>query len=199
MKKLTLLLFSLLIVGFAFQSCSNSQKTYAEMQADETKAIKDFIQKNNIEVISTDKFLQQDSTTTGNQYVLFSDDGVYLHIDKKGGKMAKSNDVILTRFLEISVATGDSTLSNYYDNTSIDQFRYTKNSYSTYGQFFMEQSQKAYMLSAYGSAVPAGWLLPLLYVGDGSKIKVIVPSAKGHSTAQQYVTPYFYEIEYKIY
>ncbi len=197
MKKLTLLLFSLLMVGFAFQSCTESTKTYAEMQADETKAIKAFIQKNNIKVISTETFLK-DTVTAENEYVKF-DDGIYLHIDNKGGKKTKSNDIILTRFLEIDIASGDSTLSNYYDNTSVDQFRYTKNSYTTYGQFFAEQSQTAYMLSAYGSAVPAGWLLPLQYVGDGAKVKVIVPSEKGHSTAQQYVTPYFYEIQYTIY
>ncbi|WP_321425943.1 DUF4827 domain-containing protein [uncultured Bacteroides sp.] len=198
MKKLTLLLFSLLVLGLAFQSCSNSTKTYAEKQADEEKAIKDFIKTKNIKVISSDEFLK-DTTTAENEYAFFSNEGIYLHVDKKGGTLPKTNDVILTRFLEINIATGDSTLSNYYDNTSIDQFRYTKTSTSTYGQFFMEQSQKAYMLTAYGSAVPAGWLLPLLYVGDGAKIKVLVPSAQGHSTAQQYVTPYFYEIEYKIY
>lgn len=198
MKKLTLLLFSLLALGLAFQSCSNNTKTYAEKQADEENAIKDFIKTKNIKVISSDKFLK-DTTTAENEYAFFSNEGIYLHVDKKGGALPKTNDIILTRFLEINVATGDSTLSNYYDNTSIDQFRYTKSSTSAYGQFFMEQSQKAYMLTAYGSAVPAGWLLPLLYVGDGAKIKVIVPSAQGHTTAQQYVTPYFYEIEYKIY
>ncbi len=198
MKKLTLLLFSLLLVGFAFQSCTNSGRTYAELQADEEKAIKNFIGKNNIEVINTDKFKEQDSTTTTNQYVLLSD-GVYMHVDKKGGSLAKNNDVILTRFLEENVATGDSTLSNYYDNTSVDQFTYKKTTTSSYGVFTLEQSQKAYMLSSYGSAVPEGWLIPLQYVGDGAKVKVIVPSGQGHSTAQQTVTPYFYEIEYKIY
>jgi len=197
MKRLTLLLFSLLMLGFTIQSCSDSSKTYAEMQADEAKAIKAFIKTNNIKVISTDEFLT-DTATAENEYVLF-DDGIYLHIDKKGGEIPKSNAVILTRFLEIDIASGDSTLSNYYDNTSIDQFRYTKTTYSTYGMFFQEQSQNAYMLSSYGSAVPAGWLLPLQYVGDGAKVKVIVPSEKGHSTAQQYVTPYFYEIQYTIY
>lgn len=198
MKKLTLLLFSLLVLGLAFQSCNNSTKTYAEKQADEEKAIKDFIKTKNIKVISSDEFLK-DTTTAENEYAFFSNEGIYLHVDKKGGTLPKTNDVILTRFLEIDVASGDSTLSNYYDNTSVDQFRYTKTSTSTYGQFFMEQSQKAYMLTSYGSAVPAGWLLPLLYVGDGAKIKVLVPSAQGHSTAQQYVTPYFYEIQYTIY
>lgn len=168
------------------------------MQADEEKAINDFIKTRNIKVISSDEFLK-DTTTAENEYAFFSNEGIYLHVDKKGGQIPKTNDEILTRFLEIDVASGDSILSNYYDNTSVDQFRYTKTSSSAYGQFFMEQSQKAYMLSAYGGAVPAGWLLPLLYVGDGAKIKVLVPSAQGHSTAQQYVTPYFYEIEYKIY
>lgn len=198
MKKQTLLLFSLLIMGLAFQSCGEDTKTYAEMLSEETDAIKAFIKTNNIKVINTDEFLK-DTTTADNEYVLFPESGVYLHIDKKGGKIPGNNAVLLTRFLEINVASGDSTLTNYYDNVSVDQFRYTKTSYTTYGQFFQEQSQTAYMLSAYGSAVPAGWLLPLQYVGDGAKIKVIVPSKQGHSTAQNYVTPYFYEIQYTIY
>ncbi|BEG99359.1 DUF4827 domain-containing protein [Bacteroides sedimenti] len=199
MKKQTLLLFSVLIMGCIFlQSCGKDTKTYAEMLADEANAVKDFVKKNDIKVITPSEFLK-DTTTIDNEYVLFPESGIYLHIDKKGGKVPVSNDVILTRFNEISVASGDTTLSNYYDNTSVDQFRYTKNSYSTYGMFFQEQNQQAYMLSAYGSAVPAGWLMPLQYVGDGAKVKVIVPSKQGHSTAQNYVTPYFYEIQYTIY
>ncbi len=197
MKKLTLLLFSLLMTGLALQSCDNS-KTYAEMLADESKSINAYIKNHNINVISTDQFLKQDTTTAENEYVLFYD-GVYLHIDKKGGKIPENNAIMLTRFLEIDIASGDSILSNYYDNTSVDQFRYNVSGTSSYGLFFQDQNQKAYMLTSYGSAVPAGWLEPLKYVGDGAKIKVIVPSKKGHSIAQQYVTPYFYEIQYTIY
>lgn len=195
MKKLTIQLLYLLMLSFVFQSCSQNSKTYAEMLADETSAIKSYIKKNNIKVITSEEFLK-DTTTAENEYAYFSDSKIYIHIDKKGDGTFKSNEVILSRFLEVDIASGDTTLTNYYDNTSVDQFRYTKTTSATYGQFFLEQSQKAYMLSAYGSAVPSGWLMPLQYVGDGAKVKIIVPSDQGHSTAQQYVTPYFYEIEY---
>lgn len=204
MKKLTLQLFSLLAIGLAFQSC-NKTKTYAEMLSDEKDAISAYISKHNIKVISKDQFESQKETTGANEYVAFPEDGTYMHIEEKGGKLAQNNDVILTRFLEVNVVANDTTLTNYYDNTSVDQFRYTRtddskgNILATYGQFFQEQNQKAYMLSYYGSAVPSGWLKALRFVGDKAKVKIIVPSKLGHSTAQQNVTPYFYEIEYKIY
>lgn len=204
MKKLTLQLFSLLAIALALQSCSKT-KTYAEMLSDEKDAITTFIANNSIKVISKDQFEAQGKSTNKNEYVAFPEDGIYMHIEAKGGKFAENNDVILTRFLEKNIVTNDTTVTNYYDNTSVDQFRYTRtddskgNILATYGQFFQEQNQKAWMLSYYGSAVPSGWLKALRYVGDNSKVKMIVPSKMGHKTAQQNVTPYFYEIQYTIY
>lgn len=204
MKKLTLQLFALLAIGLSIQSCSNT-KTYAEQLADEKDAISTFITKNNIKVISKEQFTAQKNTTGKDEYVLFIEDGVYMHIDQKGGSSFQNNNTILTRFLEVSIAEGDTTLTNYYDNTSVDQFTYTRvldskgEVSTTYGQFFQDNNQKAYMLSSYGSKVPSGWLKALEYVGDDCKIKLIVPSKMGHSSALQYVKPFFYELQYKIY
>lgn len=204
MKKLTLQLFSLLAIGLAFQSCSKT-KTYAEMLSDEKDAINTYIAKNKIKVISKDQFEAQNKTTGKNEYVAFPEDGVYMNIEVKGDRLAQNNDVILARFLEFDIVSNDTTITNFFDNTSVDQFRYTRtddskgNIVATYGQFFQEQNQKAYMLSYYGSAVPSGWLKALRYVGHNSKVKMIVPSKMGHKTAQQNVTPYFYEIQYTIF
>ena len=51
MKKLLLLFFILLAVGFSFQACDDT-KTYAEMLEEEDDAIADFINKEGIKVIS---------------------------------------------------------------------------------------------------------------------------------------------------
>ncbi len=73
MKKLGILFASVFLLGLFFQSCNNG-KTYAEMKEEEREAIKRFIEKENINVISFDQFQEQDSTTTvdDNQFVLFA-------------------------------------------------------------------------------------------------------------------------------
>ena len=50
MKKLLLLFFILLAVGFSFQACDD-KNTYAEMLEEEDDAIADFINKEGIKVI----------------------------------------------------------------------------------------------------------------------------------------------------
>ena len=53
-----------------------------------------------------------------------------------------------------------------------------------------------YVWSSYyaSTAVPQGWLLALPYLRDNAHVRLIVPSKMGHTSAQQYVTPYFYDI-----
>ena len=46
------------------------------------------------------------------------------------------------------------------------------------------------------TAVPAGWLMPLSFLGDGAHVKLIVPHKMGHSDASYYVYPCYYEIKY---
>jgi hypothetical protein len=81
MKKLGILFASVFLLGLVFQSCNNG-KTYAEMKEEEREAIKRFIEKEDINVISFDQFQEQDSTTNvdENQFVLFSETGVYMQI-----------------------------------------------------------------------------------------------------------------------
>ncbi|MEG1546035.1 MAG: DUF4827 family protein, partial [Bacteroides sp.] len=101
MKKLSLLFLSLLTVGLSLQSCDN-YVTYAEQLKAEKEAIKKFISVNNIKVISTDQFYNQDSTTNveKNEYVLFADNGIYMQIVEQGNeRKAESNDEILARTL----------------------------------------------------------------------------------------------------
>ena len=46
----------------------------------------------------------------------------------------------------------------------------------------------------YGTAIPSGWLIALPYLRNNAHVRLIVPSKMGHTTAQQYVNPYFYDI-----
>ena len=197
MKKLTLFFLSLLACGLAFQSCDNT-KTYAEMLEDEKDAIKAFIRDSSITVISQTEFYRNDSTTKENEYVQLAS-GVYMNIVNKGSAnladTVKPNDQILVRFSEYSLMDKKATISNLGYAEVVDEFNYRVTSSSIAGQF-----TQGFMLSYYGPAVPAGWLVPLDYVRDGACVKLIVPSKMGHSSAMQSVYPYYYYIQkYQIY
>lgn len=197
MKKLTLFFLSLLACGLAFQACDNT-KTYAEMLEDEKDAIKAFIRDSSITVISQTEFYRNDSTTKENEYVQLAS-GVYMNIVNKGSAnladTVKPNDQILVRFSEYSLMDKKATISNLGYPEVVDEFNYRVTSSSIAGQF-----TQGFMLSYYGPAVPAGWLVPLDYVRDGACVKLIVPSKMGHSSAMQSVYPYYYYIQkYQIY
>lgn len=200
MKKLLLLFFILLAVGFSFQACDDT-KTYAEMLEEEDDAIADFINKEGIKVISQTEFFDNDSVTDveKNEFVQLSS-GVYMQIVDKGSDnpadTVKNNDLVLVRFMEYSLLDKDTTLSNLTLPYLVDEFKYTVSSSSIAGIFI-----QGLMYMAYGyTAVPAGWLVPLPYVRDKAHVRLIVPSKMGHQSAMQYVYPYYYDItKYQIY
>lgn len=197
MKKLTLFFLSLLAFGLAFQACDNT-KTYAEMLEDEEDAIANYIRDNDIRVISQSEFYANDSTTDidRNEYVQLAS-GVYMQIRKKGdGDTVKANDQVLVRFMEYSLIDQDTTLSNLHLPQMVDEFNYRVTSSSIAGQFVQGVMPSAYSTTA----VPAGWLVPLVYVRSGAHVRLIVPSKMGHNTAMQQVYPYYYDItKYQIY
>lgn len=172
MKKLTLFFLSLLACGLAFQACDNT-KTYAEMLEDEKDAIKAFIRDSSITVISQTEFYRNDSTTdvNKNEYVQLAS-GVYMQIINKGSTnladTVKANDQILVRFSEYSLMDKVVTVSNLDYAEVVDEFNYRVTSSSIAGQF-----TQGFMLSYYGTSVPAGWLVPLAYVRDGACVKLI--------------------------
>ena len=190
MKKLLLFFIAILGLSFAFQACDNT-KTYAELLEEEDDAIADFIKDSNIVVISQSQFHAQDSMTdvAKNEYVQLAS-GVYMQIvDKGSGDSIVNNDEVLVRFTEFSLLDDTLTLSNIDAVGMVDRFRYTTSSSSIAGSFL-----EGYMYTYYGTQVPAGWLVPLVYVRDGAHVKLIVPSKMGHQTAMQSVYPYFYDI-----
>ncbi|MDR0893939.1 MAG: DUF4827 domain-containing protein [Prevotellaceae bacterium] len=199
MKKFSLFLLLLMVMGSVFLACDKT-KTYAEKLEDEEKAIDAYIKDNNITVISQSEFYANDSVTdiAQNEYVHLAS-GVYMQIVNKGSAdrndTIKANDIILVRFMEYGLMEGDTTLSNLNSPETVDEFKYTVTSSSIAGIF-----QAGYMYSYYGSSVPAGWLVPLAYIRNNAHVRLIIPSKMGHSTAIQYVYPYAYDIrKYQIY
>ena len=200
MKKLLLLFFILLAVGFSFQACDDT-KTYAEMLEEEDDAIADFINKEGIKVISQTEFFDNDSVTDveKNEFVQLSS-GVYMQIVDKGSDnpadTVKNNDLVLVRFMEYSLLDKDTTLSNLTLPYLVDEFKYTASSSSIAGIFIQGLMYMAYDYTA----LPACWLVPLPYVRDKAHVRLIVPSKMGHQSAMQNVYPYYYDItKYQIY
>ncbi|WP_333616065.1 DUF4827 domain-containing protein [Bacteroides pyogenes] len=211
MKKLIFILISLWVAGSLFQSCDNT-KTYAEMLEEERDAVKKFIKDSAIHVISLEEF-EKDTITASkeagddfDEFVAFSN-GVYLQIINRGDKTTKERfrdgEEICARYLEKNVATRETACFNIFQpdwadaNQTYTQpavFRYVDNGVSSAYGIFTEMD---YMWSKYygSSAVPAGWLLSLPYLWDNARIRLIIPSKMGHSSAQRYVTSYYYYIQ----
>ena len=167
------------------------------MLEEEKDAIKAFIKDSSIVVISQSEFYAQDSTTdvSRNEYVQLAS-GVYMQIVDKGSTnpadTVKPNDLILVRFEEqglIAVGGVKSYITDIPIPDYLDEFKYTVTSSSIAGIFI-----KGSMRLAYGTSVPAGWLVALKYVRDRAHVKLIVPSKMGQQQAMERVYPCYYDI-----
>lgn len=208
MKKLGILFASVFLLGLVFQSCNNG-KTYAEMKEEEREAIQRFIEREDINVISFEQFQEQDSTTNvnDNQFVLFSETGVYMQIVAKGnGELLEDGRYeILARYVEEQLTSdGADSLSwntDYADDrmTYPDAMMLTKS-----GKSFSATFTSGIMGSTWGAYVPSGWLIPFNYIKVGreisgrSKVRLIVPHSQGQSDASASVYPCYYEITYQL-
>lgn len=220
MKKLVFLFLSLLTAGSLFQACDDS-KTYAEQLEDEKNAVERFIKDSAIHVISVSEFEQNDSVTKAkangdayDEFVFFSSEGVYMQIidrgndnkanytdeEKEKDKFVDGNN-ICTRYAETNIETRELAAFNipveeYMDAGTLYAypavFRYVKAETYSAGTF----TEMDFVWGQYyaSTAVPQGWLLSLPYLRDNAHVRLIVPSKMGHNSAQQYVTPYFYDI-----
>ena len=89
MKRILYLLVAFVVVSVMFMSC-NDEETYAEQKEREAKNIKKWISNHDINVISMSEFLKDTITdTVRNEYVLFSDNGVYMQIVNRGDSMSR--------------------------------------------------------------------------------------------------------------
>ena len=167
-------------------------------------------------MISVEDFERNDTVTKAkangdayDEFVFFSSEGIYMQIidrgdydaDNKNAYKFEDRDIICTKYKEINVDTRELASFNIpteeymdagqlYANPAV--FVYVKKETYSAGTFIeMDYVWASY----YGStAVPQGWLLSLPYLRDNAHVRLIVPSKMGHQSAQQYVTPYFYDI-----
>lgn len=209
MKKIAWMLLTFIAVMLV-ASCDNTE-TYAQKKEKERSAINQFIADSAINVISESQFKQQDSTTdvSKNQYVLFSNTGVYMQIVRKGvGQKLKNGETAtaLCRFSEWNILGDSMQLRNdvLYYSSVVDKMTVTNTSGTFTGSFI---SGSSVMYSIYGStSVPGGWLIPFTYINLGrqtteeaeiAKVKLIVPHGEGQSNASSNVYPCYYVITYE--
>lgn len=210
MKNLTLLFLTIVFGGFLFQSCNND-KTYAEMKKEEKASIQRYIDNQNINVISFDEFKNKgyETDTAKNEYVLFSDNGVYMQIVNKGGGKALEDGryEILAKYIEERIqsdGTADTISANKIGSYSSlpDIIKLVKSSNNYNGTFDEENSSMYYYYSS--TAVPNGWLVPMPYltigrkINDRSVINLIIPHSQGQMDAANYVYACKYEITYQM-
>ena len=225
MKKLFLLLAGILSLGCtAFMQSCDDDDSYAEMKKRENAQIRSFIANGccvideemgdtllyvaPINVITEAAFYAKDSTTdlSNNEYVLFSNSGVYMQIIYEGiGDKLQDGETatIICRYTEFNIS-GDSIQSSdrnvYYE--TMPEIMTCSNTSGTFSARFTS----GLMYSLYSSSsVPSGWLVPLTYVGIGRKtasdqhialVRLIVPSTEGTNDANTNVYACFYEISY---
>lgn len=209
-------------------SCSQTE-TYAEQKDKEVKAIQSFLNRDivvreedgtvlcnvgTIMPITEEEFENQGHTTdlSRNEYVLFSNSGVYMQIVRPGtGEKLESGQSarIICRFMEFNIL-GDSIQLrndvNYWHpspdimNVSNYEGRFTAN-------FEKDLGGGGAMYTTYGStSVPSGWLVPFPYIRIGrqdspdegiAKVRLIVPHTEGQTSATSGVYPCFYEITFQ--
>lgn len=197
--------FFVLMSMLCIQACDDYE-TYGEKKEAERDAIAEFISDSTINVITEAQFEAQGQTTdvSKNEFVYLGKSGVYMQIVRKGCGEPLEED------RQVNV------LCRYSEYNIIDKVYQTRNDYSPRnpekmtvmrdGSSFTASFVSGIMYSAYGASVPAGWLVPLLYVNVGRQtqpndevalVRLIVPHTKGHSYASSSVYPCFYTISYQ--
>lgn len=206
MKKLS----CALVVCFAalFLTACRDTETYADQKNKERAAIKSFLEKQGIKVISESDFKRDTLTDVSKkEFVLFENTGIYMQIVRRGcGEKIKNGETVnvLCRFNEYNLLTDSLKLTNnilYY--SSIPDKMTVTNTLGTFTGTFIN----GVMMSAYNTtAVPAGWLVPLSYIKVGrmlkeddqvARVNIIVPHSQGTSTAMSSVVPCYYELTYE--
>ena len=197
--------FFVLMSVLCIQSCDDYE-TYGEKKEAERDAIAEFISDSTINVITEAQFDAQGQTTdvSKNEFVYLGKSGVYMQIVRKGCGEPLEEDRqvnVLCRYSEYNIIDKVYQTRNDYSPRTYDKMTVMRD-----GSSFTASFASGMMLSAYGASVPAGWLVPLLYVNVGRQaqpgdevalVRLIVPHTKGHSYASSSVYPCFYTISYQ--
>lgn len=199
MKKSIYLLLAWVAVSFFAVSCNNTT-SFADLKKAEKAAVAAFLIDQNIKVITPEQFFANDTTTdvSKNEYVYFSDNGVYMQVVRKGEGIRVADGTsrkVLCRYKEYNLETKDTTAANTYSSSIVDVMM-VKNESGTFSATFTKGS----MFSGGTTQVPTGWMVPMPYVwlsrntANIAKVRLIVPYSAGTLSALQNVTPNWYEL-----
>ena len=186
-------------------SCDDYE-TYGEMKERERDAISAFIADSAINVISEQQFEAQGQTTdvSKNEYVYLDKSGIYMQIVRKGTGTLLEEDKqvnVLCRYTDWNILSKAFISRNDTQPRNYDKMTVTRTG-STYTASFVSGVMK----EVYGSSVPAGWLVPFMYINLGRQaaadqeialVKMIVPHTQGQSYATSNVYACHYVITYE--
>lgn len=170
----------MLLIGIVvlMDSCNNSSQVYGNQLKEEKKLIKNYISRNNINIIDSEP---ADGRWADNDYLEIGE-YLYFHLvnpgDTTGDELA-SRDYISLRYRKYTLTEYADTISawNTNDAASPVEFQYGVSS----------------------SATCSAWLLALPYMKyNNSECKIICPSKLGFSADANTVTPYCYDLKIKV-
>lgn len=163
-------LIALLGLFSAYFSCDNTE-TYAEKLKKQDKAIDRFIKSEGITVL--DEY-PSDSVFAEKEFVKLPS-GIYMNvIDSGNGTRAKKGQSVYVRFRDL-----------IYFSTS-DTIKYSNMRPG------LQPSTIEYQQNYANIDACEGFGIPLESVGDGAKVKLIIPGKFGLQADQQNITPVYY-------
>ena len=182
----------LLAVTLCFSFSCKEGKSLQELIKDEKVAIERFTKMNNFQLLYEERNDEFPKYKWPENLYYKTRDGLYIHVvDSGNGRRAKLLDEVSVRYEYFQfvkdVAQGDTTklpfpwYSNYLSYPPALGQPY----YFTYGisQTYMSNS----------SPMCQAWVIPLMYVGEGAILNLIVPSSVGSSVDYNSITPVFYK------
>ncbi len=188
------------LLALLLSACDDTV-TYSEMKEKERDAVKKYIKKNGIKVISFSDFIENDSATNVENNEFVEIDGVYMQIvnnPKAAPEARKINPGdtrnMLVRYHEYNIMEGDTISTNRYMSEA-DEMR-VSNVDGTFSATFTS----GVMSAVYGNSVPTGWLVPFSYLyfvrsqSNLAEVILIVPHTKGTVSASNMVYPCLYKM-----
>ena len=186
MKKIILGLA--IVMGFALMSCSGN--SYSSQRNEEDKLIKNYISRNNINVLMDEP--ADDYTWAENDYLLVPDkDNFYFHLRNRGDSLfIEDGDTI-----KIDAIEPLETVVMRYKKFALTENADTLSYWTTLDQAYPMEFQ-------YGNTTQCeatGWHIAVKYMKyTNAECQIICPSKLGFSADGSSVTPYCYILKMKI-
>ena len=176
-----------MLIGIALMATGCKSNTYSKLRAKEDKLIKNYIKRNNLNILTE----EPDSTYVWGEkdyYKVEGYDDLYFHLRARGDNSytVKRNDVIVARYKKFELTENPDTLSYW---TTLDQA-------NPYEFYYGITSGTASGTTAICESI--GWHEAVrLMKHPRAECEIIVPSKQGFSEDETSVTPYEYIIQIK--